>query len=67
MPPADMRTLRDRCGSACQLVEISSMYGHDAFFKESAVLRDAAEGRFGPMTLRMAPAKTATTKGRDGK
>jgi homoserine O-acetyltransferase/O-succinyltransferase len=40
VPVADMRTLRDRCGSACQLVEISSMYGHDAFFKESDVLRD---------------------------
>jgi len=40
VPVADMRTLRDRCGSACQLIEISSMYGHDAFFKESAVLRD---------------------------
>lgn len=40
VPPADMRTLRDRFGSACQLIEISSMYGHDAFFKESDVLRD---------------------------
>jgi len=40
VPPADMRTLRDRFGSACQLIEISSMYGHDAFFKEAAVLRD---------------------------
>ena len=40
VPAADMRTLRDRCGSPCQLIEISSTYGHDAFFKESAVLRD---------------------------
>jgi homoserine O-acetyltransferase len=40
VPPADMRTLRDRFGSACQLIEISSTYGHDAFFKESGVLRD---------------------------
>jgi homoserine O-acetyltransferase len=40
VPVADMRTLRDRCGSACQLIEISSTYGHDAFFKESGVLRD---------------------------
>jgi homoserine O-acetyltransferase len=40
VPVADMRTLRDRCGSSCQLIEISSMYGHDAFFKESDVLRD---------------------------
>ncbi len=40
VPVADMRALRDRCGSTCQLLEISSMYGHDAFFKEAAVLRD---------------------------
>jgi len=40
VPVADMRTLRDRIGSACQLTEISSMYGHDAFFKEADVLRD---------------------------
>ena len=35
VPVADMRALRDRCGGTCQLVEISSMYGHDAFFKEA--------------------------------
>jgi homoserine O-acetyltransferase len=40
VPVADMRVLRDRAGSPCQLIEISSMYGHDAFFKESDVLRD---------------------------
>jgi homoserine O-acetyltransferase len=40
VPIADMRTLRDRAGGSCQLVEISSLYGHDAFFKETAVLRD---------------------------
>jgi homoserine acetyltransferase len=40
VPVADMRALRDRCGSSCQLLEISSMYGHDAFFKEADVLRD---------------------------
>jgi homoserine O-acetyltransferase len=40
VPIADMRALRDRAGSSCQLVEISSLYGHDAFFKETAVLRD---------------------------
>jgi homoserine O-acetyltransferase/O-succinyltransferase len=40
VPVADMRALRDRCGSTCQLIEISSMYGHDAFFKEADVLRD---------------------------
>jgi homoserine O-acetyltransferase/O-succinyltransferase len=40
VPVADMRTLRDLCGSSCQLIEIGSMYGHDAFFKEVDVLRD---------------------------
>lgn len=40
VPLADMRTLRDRAGGTCQLVEISSLYGHDAFLKETEVLRD---------------------------
>ena len=40
VPVADMRALRDHAGSTCQLVEISSVYGHDAFFKEADVLRD---------------------------
>jgi homoserine O-acetyltransferase/O-succinyltransferase len=40
VPIADMRTLRDRAGGTCQLVEISSLYGHDAFLKETEVLRD---------------------------
>ena len=40
VPIADMRTLRDRIGGPCQLIEISSVYGHDAFLKEADVLRD---------------------------
>jgi len=40
VPLADMRELRDRHGGNCSLVEISSIYGHDAFLKETAVLRD---------------------------
>jgi len=40
VPVGDMRTLRDRAASPCQLIEISSVYGHDAFFKEAAVMRD---------------------------
>jgi homoserine O-acetyltransferase len=40
VPVADMRALRDRIAGACQLIEISSVYGHDAFFKEADVLRD---------------------------
>jgi homoserine O-acetyltransferase len=40
VPVDDMRALRDRTASPCQLIEISSVYGHDAFLKEADVLRD---------------------------
>jgi homoserine O-acetyltransferase len=40
VPVADMRELRDRHGGTCSLVEVSSIYGHDAFLKETEVLRD---------------------------
>jgi len=40
VPLADMRELRDRHGGNCSLVEISSIFGHDAFLKETEVLRD---------------------------
>jgi homoserine O-acetyltransferase len=40
VPVADIRQLRDRLGGNCRLVEISSLYGHDAFLKETEVLRD---------------------------
>ncbi|NJD32258.1 MAG: homoserine O-succinyltransferase [Gammaproteobacteria bacterium] len=40
VPVADMRELRDRLGGNCALIEISSLYGHDAFLKETEVLRD---------------------------
>ena len=40
VPVADMRALRDGHGGNCSLVEISSIYGHDAFLKETEVLRD---------------------------
>jgi homoserine O-acetyltransferase len=40
VPLADMRELRDRHGGNCSLVEVSSIYGHDAFLKETEVLRD---------------------------
>jgi homoserine O-acetyltransferase len=40
VPVADMRHLRDRLGGNCALVEINSLYGHDAFLKETEVLRD---------------------------
>ncbi|HEX7374306.1 MAG TPA: alpha/beta fold hydrolase, partial [Steroidobacteraceae bacterium] len=40
VPLSDIRDLRDRLAGTCQLLEISSIYGHDAFLKETAVLRD---------------------------
>jgi homoserine O-acetyltransferase len=40
VPIADLRELRDRLAGGCTLIEVSSMYGHDAFLKEKAVLRD---------------------------
>ncbi len=40
VPLSDIRELRDRLAGTCQLLEISSIYGHDAFLKETAVLRD---------------------------
>jgi homoserine O-acetyltransferase len=40
VPLADMRELRDRHGGNCSLLEISSLFGHDAFLKETEVLRD---------------------------
>jgi homoserine O-acetyltransferase/O-succinyltransferase len=40
VPLSDMRDLRDRLAGNCRLVEISSLYGHDAFLKETDVLRD---------------------------
>jgi homoserine O-acetyltransferase len=46
VPVADMRTLRDRIGGPCQLIEISSVFGHDAFLKEADVLRDVFHQAF---------------------
>ena len=40
VPLHDMRELRDRLAGNCRLVEVSSLYGHDAFLKETEVLRD---------------------------
>lgn len=39
VPVADMRLLRSRLAGPAELVEISSLYGHDAFLKEEAALR----------------------------
>lgn len=39
VPIVDLRSLRDRMGARCTLVELSSLYGHDAFLKEVDALR----------------------------
>ena len=46
VPLSDMRELRDRLAGNCRLVEISSLYGHDAFLKETDVLRDVFARRW---------------------
>ena len=41
VPLADMQLLQARLGAPTELIEISSLYGHDAFLKESEALRRA--------------------------
>jgi homoserine O-acetyltransferase/O-succinyltransferase len=40
VPLADMQSLRDRLAAPAELVELSSLYGHDAFLKEGAALKE---------------------------
>jgi homoserine O-acetyltransferase len=40
VPLSDMRQLRDHLGGGAQLVELDSVFGHDAFLKEHEVLRN---------------------------
>lgn len=47
VPLADMQALRARLAGPAQLVELSSLYGHDAFLKESAALRPIFERALG--------------------
>jgi len=47
VPLADMQALRARLAGPAQLVELSSLYGHDAFLKESAALRPVFEHALG--------------------
>ncbi len=39
VPIADLQDLKSRLAGPCQLVELSSLYGHDAFLKEIEALR----------------------------
>jgi homoserine O-acetyltransferase/O-succinyltransferase len=39
VPLADMQSLHQRLGGPKELVEMSSLYGHDAFLKEAATLK----------------------------
>jgi len=41
VPLADMQALKSRLAGPVQLIEISSLYGHDAFLKEAEALRRA--------------------------
>ena len=43
VPLADIRSLRDRLAGPTELVELSSLYGHDAFLKESGALKEIFE------------------------
>jgi len=43
VPVADMRSLREGLGGPARLVEIDSIYGHDAFLKEGAALQPIFE------------------------
>ncbi len=40
VPLSDMRMLRQAIGGPVQLAELSSLYGHDAFLKETQALRE---------------------------
>ena len=40
IPPVLAREFADRCGGGCELVAISSTFGHDAFLKEQAAVAD---------------------------
>ena len=44
IPISDMRSLRARLGGDASLVEISSLYGHDAFLKEDSALQPVFAG-----------------------
>jgi homoserine O-acetyltransferase len=40
VPLSDMRALKERLAGPAELIELSSLYGHDAFLKETQALRE---------------------------
>lgn len=47
VPLADMRALTERLAGPAELIELSSVYGHDAFLKEGEALRGVFERALG--------------------
>jgi homoserine O-acetyltransferase/O-succinyltransferase len=47
VPLADVRALKSRLAGPAELIEISSIYGHDAFLKERAALRPVLQRALG--------------------
>lgn len=47
VPLADMQALQARLAGPAELIELSSLYGHDAFLKERAALRPIIAGALG--------------------
>jgi homoserine O-acetyltransferase/O-succinyltransferase len=43
VPKVDMEALKTRLGAGCHFVELSSIFGHDAFLKEGAELKPIIE------------------------
>lgn len=50
VPLADMQALQARLAGPVEFIELSSLYGHDAFLKERAALRPIIAGALGTST-----------------
>jgi len=51
VPLADMQSLKARLGDSATLIELSSLYGHDAFLKEIEALTRVFESALGEGTI----------------